>query len=88
MIKINNSRGDLSGISAKKTSLQMISYSPSEGCILSTLIVHTLWHQIFSRCYAISLLNVITLISYVSITTGGFVFEIKRCYFLDTSIQE
>ena len=35
----------------------MISYSPCEGCIRSTLIVHTLWHQIFSRCYSASLLK-------------------------------
>ena len=36
---------------------QMTSYSPSEGCIESTLIVRTLWHQILSRCYSASLLQ-------------------------------
>ena len=34
---------------------QMISYSPSEGCIQSTSIVRTLWHQILSRHVSASL---------------------------------
>ena len=35
----------------------MISYAPSKGCIRSTLLLRTLWHQIFSRRYSASLLE-------------------------------
>ena len=49
---------------------QMISYSPSEGCIQSTLIVRTLWHKIFSRCYYASLLKPVLKNTFASILSG------------------
>ena len=35
----------------------MVSHSPSKGYIRSTLIVRTLWHQTYPRCYSASLLK-------------------------------
>ena len=50
----------------------MISYSPSEGCIQSTLIVRTLWHQIFSRCYSASLLKPVLENAFAWILSGDY----------------
>ena len=48
----------------------MTSYSPSVGCIRSTLIVRTLWHDTFSRCYSASLLKPVLKSAFVWILGG------------------
>ena len=53
----------------------MISYSPCEGCIWSTLIVRMLWHQIFSWCHSASLLKSVLKNAFVWILSGNTVLE-------------
>ena len=55
----------------------MISYSPSEGCIRSTLIVRTLWHHIFSRCYSASLVKPMPKNVFVWILSGDTVYRLE-----------
>ena len=59
----------------------MISYSPSKGCIQSTLIVCTLWHQRFSRCYSESLPKPELENAFVWILSGDTVYKPARKHY-------
>ena len=52
----------------------MISYSPSEGCVRSTLIVCTLWHKTFSWCHSAFLLKLVLKNAFVWIFGGDTVY--------------
>ena len=65
----------------------MISYSPSKGCIRSTLIVRTLWHQSFTRCHSASFLKQALKKRFVWILSGDTVSYTLpyRCHWFDQS---
>ena len=69
-----------------ETKLLMMACSSSEGCIWSTLLLHTLWHEVCPRWYSTTLLKSVLETALVWMFTGLLVANVREWWFLEALI--